>query len=95
MEVTESMVKIIYSTYTKFDLEQVDNYSTHLNAEDRTQQLCLIKYFEDLFDGTIGLWDTYTIDPELKTDSKPFNCIYYLYPLGLTSKHIAKSYNVQ
>ena len=93
-EATDRMVKILDINYENADLEQVAANATHLNAEDRTQQLCLIKYFEDLFDGTIGLWDTDTIDPELKTDSKPFNCIYYLYPLGLTSKPIAKSYNV-
>ena len=33
-----------------------------------------------MFDGTLGDWDTETVDLELKPDSKPFNSKYYLVP---------------
>ena len=47
------MVKIIDSTYAKADLKQVANNTTHLNYEERTQLISLLKV-EDLFNGTLG-----------------------------------------
>ena len=57
-EATDRLVKIIDSTYVKADLKQVANNTTHMNAEERTQILRLLKDFEDLFDVTLGDWDT-------------------------------------
>ena len=51
-----------------------------MNAEEITQLLSLLKGFEDLFNGTLGDWDTDTINLELNSDSKPFNLKYYLVP---------------
>ena len=42
---TESLVKILGSTYQNSDLEQVDANATQLNSEQRTQLLRLLKYF--------------------------------------------------
>ena len=53
-EATEMLLKIIYSTYAKADLEKVATNETHLNAEERTQLLSLFRDFEILFDGTLG-----------------------------------------
>ena len=55
-------MKILDDTYAKSNLEQVSANENHLNAEDRTQLLSLLQYFEDLFDGTIGDWDTDPVD---------------------------------
>ena len=52
-----------------------------MNAVERTQLLRLLGNFQDLFDGTIGDWDTETIDLELNPYSKPFNCKYYPVPI--------------
>ena len=52
------MVKSFNSTYANTDLEQVANNASWLNAEKRNQLLGLLKYFEDLFDGLLGNWDT-------------------------------------
>ena len=73
IEATEILVKIINSNYTKADLKQVANNKTHLNAEERTQLLILLEDSKYLFNGTLGYWDTDTIDLELTTGSKPFN----------------------
>ena len=78
-ESTDMMVKILDSTYEKADLKQVVNDS-HLNAEERTLLLSLLEYFEDLFDGTLGDWDTEPIDLELNPYFKPFNSRYYPVP---------------
>ena len=78
-EATEQMVKILDSTYSNVDLEQVVNAS-QLNDKERTLLLSLIEDFEDLFDGTLGKWSTDPVDLELKPYSKPFNSRYYPVP---------------
>ena len=54
IEATVRLVKTLSSNYAKTDLKQVVDNTTRLNAEERTQLLRLLKYFEDLFDGNLG-----------------------------------------
>ena len=42
-EATERLVKILDSTYTKVYLEQLAANATHMNAEERTQLIRLLK----------------------------------------------------
>ena len=77
---TERLVRILDSTYTRENLKYVADNATHLNAEERTQSLRLLEYFQELFDGTIGEWGTDTVDLELKPYYEPFNNKYYLVP---------------
>ena len=79
-EVTDRLVKILDSTYVNSDLKQVVDNTTHLNAAERTQLIRILKYFEDLFDGTLGDWYTDPVDLELNPGSKPFNSKYYPVP---------------
>ena len=48
-EANEILVKIIDSTYAKENFKQAANNATELNAEERTQLLRLLEYFEDFF----------------------------------------------
>ena len=73
------MVKTLDSTYENSDMKQIVN-DIRLNSEERTLLLILLKYFEELFDGTLGDWATEPVDLELNPDSKPFNSRYYLVP---------------
>ena len=57
-ESTDSMVIIIDSNYVNADLEQVADNVTHINDEERNQQLGLLKYLEDWISGNLGYWDT-------------------------------------
>ena len=75
------MVRIFDINYSKADLDQVASNATHMKSEERTQLLRVINYFEDLFDGTLGDWDTYFVELELKTDSELFNSKYYTVPI--------------
>ena len=43
-EATESLLKILNSTYTKSDLKQVADNATQLNYAKRTQLLRLLEY---------------------------------------------------
>ena len=52
------MVKTIYVTYAKADLEQVASNITQLNDDDKTQLIGLLEVFEGLFYGTVRKWDT-------------------------------------
>ena len=76
-EATESLVKIIDSTYVKAELKQVANNVTQLNFEERSQLLRLLEDFDYLSDGTSGDWDTDPVSLELNPYSKPFNSKYY------------------
>ena len=76
-EATEILLKILDSTYAKADIKQVADNATQLNYEERTQLLMLLKYFQDLFDGTIGDWYTEPVDLKLKPGSKPLDSKYY------------------
>ena len=52
----------------------------HLNPKEITKLLRLLKYFEDLFDRTLGDWYTEPTDLELNPHSKTFNYKYYPVP---------------
>ena len=75
-EANERLVKILDSTYAKADLEQLVANSTQLNDGDRTQLIILLKDSEYLFGGTLGAWDTESVNLELNPDYKPFFCKY-------------------
>ena len=51
-----------------------------MNADERTQSLRLLEYFQELFDGTLGEWITEPVNLELKPYYEPFNNKYYLVP---------------
>ena len=65
-EVAEKLVKIFDRTYENADLEQVAANKTQINPEERTQLLRILKDFDDLFDGTLGDWDTYPIPVSIR-----------------------------
>ena len=80
-EATESLLKILVSTYAKGYLEQVANSSTQLNFEEITQLINLLEDFKDLFDGNLGDRNTEPAYLELNPYSKPFNCKHYPAPI--------------
>ena len=90
IKATEIWVKIINITYAKSDLKKVDNNATQMNAKERTQLIRLPEHFEALFDGTLGYWDTETVNLELTQiiNRLIVNIINYL---ELTGKTFANS----
>ena len=89
-EATERLLRTIESVYEKAYLEHTPSNTTHLNTEEKTQLLRLLKDFKDLFDGTLGDRDIDPADLYLKPNSKPFNCKYYLVPI--IHKYIFRKY---
>ena len=45
----------------------------HLSNTDKKALLTLLQQYEELFDGTLGSWDTEPVHLELKPDAKPFH----------------------
>ena len=64
----------------KTDLEQVDVNATHMDYDERSQLLCLLKKLEEFSDSTLGEWYTDPIDLELNPDCKPFDVKNYPFP---------------
>ena len=61
-----------------------------MNSEERNQLLRILKDFEDLFDGTLGDWDTDNVDLGLKSNYKPLNFVNKIRSLQLTRRSFAK-----
>ena len=80
-EATERIVKILDSKYEKADLDKVAaNAEQLLDKHQQRKLLLLLKDVEDLFDGTLGHWETEPIDIELKPEHKPSSARYYPVP---------------
>ena len=67
------MRRILDVKYKKADLNEVMNKQCqkHLTATEHHALLQLLNKFEDLFDGTLGTWNTTPVYLELKDDVKP------------------------
>ncbi len=71
---TQQVVKILDAKYVKANLpELVKNNCTNLSPSEQDQLLELLEEFEDLFDGTLGVWDIepVTFDKTLSWQSFP------------------------
>ena len=60
---------------------------THLSQEEQSKLLQLLKKFENLFDGTLGTWNTTPVDIELKDPNvKPYHAKPYPVPYSQEKK---------
>ena len=66
-EATQRVVKILDANYKKADLQSiVSTNCTHLSLQDQNSLLELLTEFEELFDGTLGDWNTEPVSFKLK-----------------------------
>ena len=66
------MRRILEAKYKKVELNKViTKQCQHLNTKERNWRLSLLRKYEDLFDGTLGTWNTTPVDFELGYDAKP------------------------
>ena len=72
-DATERMSKILDAKYEQADLEKIVDECVHLDEEERSALLSLLKKHESLFDGTLGHWHGEDYDIELKPDAKPYH----------------------
>ena len=57
----------------KKQISLIENNCSHLNSEEQAKLLKVLNEFEDLFDGTLGDWDTEPVSFELKEGANPYN----------------------
>ncbi len=73
-EATQRVVHILDSKYEKADLQSVVSATcTRLSFPDQNKLLELLTEFEELFDGTLGDWNTEPVSFELKEGTKPYH----------------------
>ncbi len=66
-EATKHVVQILDAKYEKADLQSVVSANcTHLSLPDQNKLLELLTEYEELFDGTLGDWNTEPVSFELK-----------------------------
>jgi hypothetical protein len=74
LEATQLAVKILDAKDEKADLKAVvTKCCGHLNNSDQEKLLKLHKEFEDLFDRTLGDWDTEPVSLKLKEGAKQYH----------------------
>ena len=74
LEATEWVVKIFDAKYEKADLNAlVTDNCKHLSVPDKEKLLKLLTEFEDLFDGTLGDWDTEPVSLKLKEGARSYH----------------------
>ena len=82
--------RILDAKYEKDDLNKfMDKKRKHFNAKERYIILALLWKFEDLFDGTLGMWNIITVNLELEDNTKPV--CSRLYPVLRVHKAIFKN----
>ena len=80
-EATQHAIHILDAKYKKADLQSVvDTNCPHLSLPDQNKLLELLTKYEDLFDGTLGDWDTEPVSFELKEGAKPYHGRAYPVP---------------
>ena len=79
-EATSRLIKILDAKYQKADLKQVVQGARHLTDNERDQLYKLLMKYEDIFDGTLGEWETTPVDFELVEGAKPHSQRHYPMP---------------
>eukprot|EP00804_Cyclotella_cryptica_P026180 CCRYP_009767-RA/>CCRYP_009767-RA protein AED:0.33 eAED:0.33 QI:0/0/0/1/0/0/3/0/304 len=65
---------ILDAKYKKADLQSVVSTNcTHLSRQDQNKLLEFLTEYEELFDGTLGHWNTEPVSLELKEGAKPYH----------------------
>ena len=73
-KVTQRVVHILDAKYEKADLQSVVSANcTHLSLQDQNKLLELLTEYEELFDGTLGDWNSEPVSFELKKGTKPYH----------------------
>ena len=73
-EATKQVVHMLDAKYLKADLQSVVSANcTHLSRQDQNKFLDLLTEHVELFDGTLGDWNTEPVSFELKEGAKPYH----------------------
>jgi hypothetical protein len=79
-EATQRLIKIADAKYEKADLRAIASNCVHLNANHQNKLLTVLKEFESLFDGTLGIWKIKPVSFQVKEGAKPYHSRAYPVP---------------
>ncbi len=80
-EATNCAVEILDAKYEKADLALIIAQNcTHLSASEQGQLLTLLLDYEELFEGTLGDWQTEPVSFKLNPGTTPFHGKAYPIP---------------
>jgi hypothetical protein len=83
----ERIQQILDHKYTPADLKAVANSCNNLTKEQQDKLYKLLSKFPDVFDGSLGTWDTDPVELELKNpDEKPYHAKPYPVPHSQETK---------
>ncbi len=76
----ERIQRILDIKYAPADLNKIVQECTHLTDTEKSALGKLLAKYHDLFDGTLGTWQTEPIELELRPDAKPYHAKPYPVP---------------
>jgi hypothetical protein len=79
-EAAERIKQILDAKYEPANLDEITASCTHLTNEEQYELNLLLKKYESLFDGTLGIWKGEDYDIELRNDAKPDHSRAYPIP---------------
>ena len=65
--------RILDAKYSKADLKNIAESSTHLDPQEINELYTLLKKYECLFDGILGTWHGKPYGIKLKPDTEPYH----------------------
>ena len=72
-QATKRISEILDAKYEKADLEKIVSNCPHLSHPQREQLLNLLKTYESMFDGTLGVWQGDPYNIHLKDQVVPYH----------------------
>jgi len=76
----ERIQGILDIKYAPADLDKIVQESTHLTDQEKSTLGKLLARYQDLFDGTLGTWNTDPIELELRPEVKTYHAKAYPVP---------------
>jgi hypothetical protein len=75
LKATKCLIEILDAKYKKANLRAItkEECRNHLSATEKDKLLKLLKEFEELFDGTLGDWDSNLVLLQLKEGAQPYH----------------------
>ena len=67
------MKRILNAKYSKANIKTISESSTHLDTQERNELYTLLKKYECLFDGNIGIWHGKPYDIKLKPYAESYH----------------------
>ena len=67
------MKRILDSKYSKADIKTISESSTRIDPQEINELYTLLKKYECLFDGNLGIWNGKSYDIKLKPDEEPYH----------------------